>query len=157
MSAFTGLAKVGPKSQMRLQTLYQNTPPFNTQYLLIIRLGSKYKIQVKLQPLWEPFLGKGNFSLGLDQRFFLLSFQLNRDVPEVSPEIQYGFSVTDTNFTILHPRQYRVFIQLECCKCRWEDNTFLRVTKTCAVHFSSEGRRLHSLQLPRKCRCTYRL
>lgn len=64
MSAFAELAKVGPKSQMRLQAWYQNTPPFDSQYLLIVRLGSKYKIQVKFQPLVRTLPREGEFQHG---------------------------------------------------------------------------------------------
>lgn len=64
MSSFAELAKVGPKSQMRLQTWYENTPPFYTQYLLIVRLGSNYKIQVTFQPLVRTLPREGEFQPG---------------------------------------------------------------------------------------------
>lgn len=64
MSAFAVLVKVGPKSPIRLQTWYQNTPPFDAQYLLIVRLGSNYKIQVKFQPLVRTLPREGEFQPG---------------------------------------------------------------------------------------------
>lgn len=49
---------------MRLQTWYQNTPPFDVQYLLIVSFGANYKIQVQFQPLVRTLPREGEFQLG---------------------------------------------------------------------------------------------
>lgn len=64
MSSFDELAKVGPRSQMRLQTWYQNTPAFDAQYLLTVRFGANYKIQVQFQPLVRTLPREGEFQPG---------------------------------------------------------------------------------------------
>lgn len=58
LSSFAELAKVGPISEMRLHTWYQNIPPFNAQYLLIVR----YRIWV--QPLVRTLPKEGEFQPG---------------------------------------------------------------------------------------------
>lgn len=81
MSAFAELAKVGPKSQMRLQTWYQNTPPFDTQNLLIVRLGSNYKIQVKFQPLLKTLPREGDFQPGTQAWVLSVKFPTEQRCP----------------------------------------------------------------------------
>lgn len=49
MSSFAELAKVGPISEMRLHTWYQNIPPFNAQHLLIVRY--KFWVQALVRTL----------------------------------------------------------------------------------------------------------
>ena len=105
MPSWAELAKVGPLSQMRLQTWCQNTPPFGAQCLLIVRFGANCRIQVQFQPLVGTLSREGELQPGA-WAWVLCCWTA---MSYASPEVQYSFSVADRNCTILYPRQYRVF------------------------------------------------
>lgn len=99
MSSFAELAKVGPISQMKLQTWYQNTPPFNAQYLLIVRFGANYKIQVQFQPLVRILPREGDFQSGAWAWILSVKFPTEQQCPtDVSRS-----SVQFLSHKLLHP------------------------------------------------------
>lgn len=81
MSSFAKLAKVGPLSQMSLQTWYQNTPPFDAQYLLIVRFGANYTIRVPFQPLVRTLPREGEFQPGAGAWVLSVKFPTEQRCP----------------------------------------------------------------------------
>lgn len=125
MSSFAELAKMGPISLMRLQAWYQNTPPFDVQCLLIVKFGANYKIQVQFQPLVRTLPREGKFQLGAWAWVLSVKFPTEQQCPTDVSRSSVQFLSWRYKLHHLMPQaaQGFLFIQLEWCKCRWEDNT----------------------------------